>query len=271
MIWPSPSSRTPRLGLQLVHEAALCVTGARQQRVLSQRGLELACGLPFVASDTAMHELLASRTVEQAQRLQVALGRIRRASGDFAGRLLAIDPHRVRSYSQRQLRRWRDDPHESPHKVAATFFVLDADTHQPLCFTTASAARTATEAALELLPLADQILGSQSERPLVLADGEHLSAELFAQTLDQGVFDLLVPMASSQSLQKQLRALDPAAFTRRWAGFATARRPYEIQGQHAPGAARASLIQFLQRQGHPCLRRHDPGDLLQCPARRAAT
>ena len=43
----------PRLALQLIHEAALCSTGVRQQRSLSQRGFELANGLPFVASDVA--------------------------------------------------------------------------------------------------------------------------------------------------------------------------------------------------------------------------
>jgi len=87
----------PRLALQLIHESALCSTGLRQQRSLSQRGFELANGLPFVASDVAVHSLLAEHTVAEAQRLQVALGRIRRASGDYAGKLLAIDPHRMPS------------------------------------------------------------------------------------------------------------------------------------------------------------------------------
>jgi hypothetical protein len=36
--------------------------------------------------------------------LQVALGKIRRASGHFEGKLLAIDPHRVRSYSKVSVR-----------------------------------------------------------------------------------------------------------------------------------------------------------------------
>ena len=87
--------------MQMVHESALCITGMRQQRVLSQRGFELANGLPFVANDVAIHTLLAEHTVAAAQRLQVALGRIRRASGDYAGKLLAIDPHRTHSYSKR--------------------------------------------------------------------------------------------------------------------------------------------------------------------------
>ena len=85
----------PRLALQLVHEAALCSTGVRERRALAHRGLELANGLPFLAGDMAVHQFLAARTVAQSQELQVALGQIRRASGDFQGTLLAIDPHRV--------------------------------------------------------------------------------------------------------------------------------------------------------------------------------
>ena len=68
----------PRLALQLVHEAALCTTGLRQKRTLSQKGFELTNGLPFVATDLAIHELLGTHTIAEAQRLQVALGQIRR-------------------------------------------------------------------------------------------------------------------------------------------------------------------------------------------------
>ena len=132
----------PRLALQLVHEAALCATGLRQKRTLSQKGFELANGLPFVATDQAIHQLLATHTVANAQRLQVALGQIRQASGHFTGKLLAIDPHRLRSYSKRQMRRHRDNEADKPTKVAQTFFALDADTGQPVCFLTSTSART---------------------------------------------------------------------------------------------------------------------------------
>ncbi len=67
----------PRLALQLINEAALCVNGIREKRSLSQKGFELANGLPFVATDGAIHYLLDSHTVAQAQQLQIALGKIR--------------------------------------------------------------------------------------------------------------------------------------------------------------------------------------------------
>jgi hypothetical protein len=234
----------PRLALQLIHEAALCTTGVRQQRVLSQRGFELANGLPFVASDVAMHCLLGEHTVAEAQRLQVALGRIRRASGDYVGKLLAIDPHRIQSYSKRQMRRYRDDQRSRPFKVAQTFFVLDPDTHQPVCFTTATSARTATTAAIELLQLAADILAPQPGQTLVLADLEHQSAELFDHVQLHTPFDLLTPMKNQRSLQKQLRAVPPEQFTRRWAGFATAKLPYKMASSTAD-----PIFQFAQRTG----------------------
>ena len=234
----------PRVALQLVHEAALCITGVRQQRVLSQRGFELANGLPFVASDVAVHTLLAEHTVAEAQRLQVALGRIRRASGDYAGKLLAIDPHRIQSYSKRQMRRYRDDQRSRPFKVAQTFFVLDPDTHQPVCFTTATSARTATTAAIELLGLAAEILTPQPGQTLVLADLEHLSAELFDHVQLHTPFDLMVPMKNQRPLQKQLRSIPAEQFTRRWAGFATTKLPYQMAR-----SAAAPIFQFVQRTG----------------------
>ena len=86
----------PRLALQLVHEAAVCATGIRRGRSLGQKGFELANGLPFIATDTAIHELLGKHAVAKAQQLQSALGKLRRTHGDYAGDLLIIDPHHLR-------------------------------------------------------------------------------------------------------------------------------------------------------------------------------
>ena len=66
-----------RLAMQLVNERALCVKGIRQKRTLSQKGFELANGLPFIATDSASHHLLDEHTVADAQHLQIALGKIR--------------------------------------------------------------------------------------------------------------------------------------------------------------------------------------------------
>ncbi|GAI30572.1 unnamed protein product, partial [marine sediment metagenome] len=47
----SDAQAETRLALQLVNERALCVKGIRQKRTLSQKGFELANGLPFIATD----------------------------------------------------------------------------------------------------------------------------------------------------------------------------------------------------------------------------
>ncbi|MHB0959588.1 MAG: hypothetical protein ACYC0X_29235 [Pirellulaceae bacterium] len=122
----------PWLALQLVHEAAVCTRGIRAERTLHERaGFELANGLPFVATDKAVHDMLRELTVAQALRLQVALGKVRLASGHFQGKLLAIDPHRVLSYSKRQMRKRVEKTGRRPNKQAQTFCVLDADTPSP--------------------------------------------------------------------------------------------------------------------------------------------
>jgi hypothetical protein len=240
-----PTERVgPRLALQLIYEAALCITGLRLRRGLNQHIFELANGLPFLAADTAIHELLAARTMVDSKRLQIALGKVRLASGDFQGRLLAIDPHRVRSHSKRHMRRHRQDEAARPTKVAQTFFVLDADTSQPVCFTTGTSSRTATAAAEEILVLAAEILGTEPGQTLVLADAEHFTVELLDKVKTQTNFDLLVPMPDRPGLRKKLGELPPETFQRRWAGFARAKRPYTLTNSQA-----GPFYQYAQREG----------------------
>ncbi len=234
----------PRVALQLVHEAALCVTGLRQQRTLSQKGFALLNGLPFVVSDMAVHQRLGAHSIDEAQKLQVALGRLRRASGHVCGHLLAIDPHRVRSYSKRQMRRHRKENDAKPTKVAQTFFVLDADTHQPVCFTTGTSARTVAQTTPELLDLASHILKPDDHGTFVVADTAHLTAALFDDVHQRTHFELLVPMAMPASLRKRLEAIPPEQCTPPWAGYATTKQPYTpVKSQSGP------FYQLIQRLG----------------------
>jgi hypothetical protein len=224
----APERVEPRLALQLVHEAALCIAGLRAKRALPQRGFALTNGLPFLAADLAIHELLGTHTVAQAQALQRALGQLRRASGHYAGKVLIVDPHRLRSYSKRKMRRHRKEPSAPPIKVAQTFFAIDGDTCQPLCFTTGTASRTVTQATPELLELAAAILGPRPDSTLVLADAEHFTTGVIEQVHQQTGFDLLVPLIIRKPILERLRALPPEQFTRHWAGYATAQIPYQL-------------------------------------------
>jgi hypothetical protein len=239
-----PQHVQPRLALQVVHEAALCVSGIRQQRSLSQKGFEVVNGLPFIATDQAIHDLLQAHTVAEAETLQLELGLLRRAREHYVGRLLAIDPHRLHSYTQRQTIRYRGDEESKPYKVAQTFFCLDTATKQPLCFTTATAAMSVTQATPSLLRLAGDILCAPPRQTLVVADTEHYTAHLIDHVHTQTPFDLLVPMPNHKSLQQQMRALSEEVFTRQWAGFATTHLPYQLdKGETGPH------WQFIQRCG----------------------
>ena len=216
----------PRLAMQLVHEAALCITGLREQRCLTQQDFNLANGLPFVASDWAIHNLLNAHSIAEAQRLQVAFGQIRRSRGHFCGNLLAVDPHRLTSYTKRHTRRRQAGPGAAARKTAQSFFCLDADTGQPVCFTTGSPARTVARATPELLEMARDILGGQADGALVVADTEHHCAALLDHVAAQTPLDLLVPVPQQKHADRRARAIPPKAFERHWAGWATAKVPY---------------------------------------------
>lgn len=238
------TSVEPRLALQLVSESALCVPGIRKQRALSQRGFELANGLPFVATDQAIHRILDAHTVAQAQSLQVQLGLVRQARGHFLGKILAIDPHRIRSYSKRQMVRRKTDKNSKPGKAAQTFFCLDADTKQPLCFTSATSSMSVSRATKNLATLMAEILPQTSRRPLILADTEHYSNALIDHFETQTPFDLLLPMPNFKSLIKKMRSIPDDMFSPQWAGFATARTEYNLnQSETGPH------LQLIQRSG----------------------
>jgi hypothetical protein len=114
--------------------------------------------------------------------------------------------------------------------------------NQPVCFTTGTAARTATHAAVALLDLAADIL--EPEAALVLVDTEHFTAELLDDVKQRTQFDLLVPMSARKGLIRELRALPPETFHPRWAGYATAKRTYTPHH-----STKGPFYQYVQRSG----------------------
>ena len=240
----APERTEPRLALQLVHEAALCANGLREGRALTLRGFETLNGLPFLANDSAVHQLLDDRTVAQAEQLQVALGKLRRISGHYVGKLLLIDPHRAPSYSHRHMRKHQKDRSSRPIKTAQTFFCLDGDSAQPVCFTSANSARTVSQATPELLRMAGEILAPLLDKPLVAADAEHFTVDLVDHIHTQTPFNIITPMPNRQNHQKQLRQIPPERFTRHWAGYATAVLPYALHNSLA-----GPYYQLVQRHG----------------------
>lgn len=235
----------PRLALQLVNEACLCSDGIRKNRSLSQRGFELCNGLPFLASDKAIHELLNAHSVHESQGLQVGLGLIRKAAGHFKGKLIALDPHRVPSYSKRQsTRRVLHAATSTATKTAQTFFCLDVDTSQPVAFTIGSSSRTIAQASPELLSLAADVLNPQPKDVTVLADTEHFNAHLFHHICLQTPFHLLTLVPKQKPILNFISSIPSSQFTEQWAGYATTRCPYRFAKSHGP-----ELYLFVDRSG----------------------
>ena len=238
-----PACVEPRLALQMVHEAALCITGIRQQRCLTHRGFEVLNGLPGIASDTAIHQLLAAHTIGEAQNLQIALGKLRCASQHYRGQVIAFDPHRMRSSSKRDMPQRCPGPQNRPEKNQQFFFALDADTQQPIACTIGSSSLTATQGSPELLPLVTAILPKGA---LILADNEHFTHLLLHEIRQTPGFDLLIPASQQPYRLKQIQQIPETQFQRHWAGYSTACLPYNPPGSQGP------LYLFVQRNGeHP--------------------
>ena len=236
-----------RLALHLVHEAALCRPTLRSDRSLRHNGFELINGLPWLPTDTAMHDLLEAHTIEQAHHLEIGLGKLRRASGHFPAEVLALDPHRLVSYSKRDMPERRPKANQPATRQAQTFFLLDTKTNQPLCLTNASSARQLTSATKELLGLAQDILPASApgQRPLIVADVEHFTVELLDYVREQTRFDLLVPLRQTESLQHHYRSLPNEAFALRWAGFAIAKESF--RPRHSTSTE--PFYRYIQRSG----------------------
>lgn len=218
------ASLQPRLALQMVHEAALCLTGVRQSRSLCHQGFAVANGLPFIATDQEIHALLDTHTMREAQHLQVQLGCLRHSMDHYRRDLVAFDPQRIPTYSRRVMPRKKGRANRRAEPVLQTFFSVDAETGQPLGFTIGSAGKTTTRASLELLQMVEEIIPAGNT--LLLADTEYESRQLIEQIIQRARFDLLMPAARRQKVLQSIAALP---YETHWPGYATAERPYQYQ------------------------------------------
>ncbi len=210
----------PRLALQMVHEAALCINGVRERSTLRQKGFETLNGLPFVATDVVIHELLDKHSIAEAESLQVALGQIRYAKGHFPDKLILIDPHRIYTWSRRQMPPKKAKPSEKARKVLQTFFAINAESGQPMTFGIGSCSVTVTQATLKLVDRLEKIFPTEA---LLIGDSEHFIAEVLNSLLNHQYFSILVPMQQRKTINQQAPQM---AYTPTWAGYAVAEGKY---------------------------------------------
>jgi len=219
----------PRLALQMVHESALCANGIRHQRTLRHKGFETLNGLPFVATDTAIHRLLDSHTMAEAESLQLALGQLRQAEGHYQGKYVLIDPHRIYTWSRRDMQPKKSHRRDAvSRKVAQTFFSIDGESGQPFGFGMGSSAITITQATLPLVETMESILPDSA---LFIADAEHCVSGILNMFLIHPRFTCLIPAPRHKKLLEHCATLK---FTPLWAGYATAESVHQLRDQHKP-------------------------------------
>lgn len=230
--WTGEDDRAiaPRMAMQLVHESALCVNRIRRKENIAHQGFELINGLPWVASDEQIHELLNGHKISESLQLQESLTKLRNNAGHYhQNRIWAIDPHRLISATQRITPKKKKRPGEPSQKTLQTFFCLDTQTGQPLLFNCGTAGKTVTTATLSFLSSLQHSMPKQSDEPpaLLLADGEHFSKELLEQISDNDHYDFVLPAPMSQKIKKSFPEL---SFQQKWAGYAIATTSYKFAG-----------------------------------------
>lgn len=233
----NPNAIEPRLALQMVHESAFCVNGVRQQRTLRQKGFETLNGLPFVATDQSIHELLDQHTVVEAESLQLALGQLRQVMGHYPGNLILIDPHRIKTWSKRQMQPKKARSSAAAGKTVQTFFAIDGESGQPFGFGMGSSSVTVSQATPPLIERLTNILPNEA---LVIADTEHFTIDILNHLVKHPRFTFLIPAPRRKGLLQQISAMN---FSPLWAGYAVAEGTYQLPNQDA------SIRLLMQRTG----------------------
>jgi hypothetical protein len=230
MAWtgaPSANAVEPRLALQLVHESALCRNGIRQKRSLRLKGFETLNGLPFVATDFAVHQLLNRHTVAESEALQLALGKVRYARGHYPGNLLLLDPHRIETWTQRNVPLNKSKKGAPTRKTIQTFFGVDGQSGQPLGCGMGSSAVTVTQATQPLVERLSAILPTEA---LLIGDAEHFTIDLLDNLAGHNRFSFLFPAPRQEQVLQQVIRLH---YTTMWAGYAVAEWEYKLADRDA--------------------------------------
>lgn len=209
--------------MQIVNEAALCSNRVRRSNYITHQGFELLNGLGFLVTDSQVHDLLDKHTVSEAQALQESLAAIRANNGHYQGGLIAIDPHRIISTSQRIMPKKKKQPGEPSRKMLQTFFALDTQTGQPIGCGIGSPGANTTQATIELLNIAKLV----NRNALILADKEHFTEYLIRSIEQNSDFEFLVPAISTERIRKIERS---QSYQRKWAGYAIAETMFNFAG-----------------------------------------
>jgi hypothetical protein len=228
-----------QLAMQVVNESALCVNRIRRKGSLCYQGFSLVNGLSMLASDESIHELLDRQSMQHYEEMQVNLLRIRNLGGHYTKgqKVVAVDPHRIISSTQRGMSKKRKRPTELSRKMLQTFFCNDVTTGQPMCFTVASTGKNCSKAALQLLDIIER---AGINDVLVVADKEHFTQQICEYFHSQSTFEMIIPAPRIAKITEKFKEI---AFHPLWAGYAVG----ETQFNFAQSNLDYRLI--VQREG----------------------
>jgi hypothetical protein len=209
------SSLKKKLGLQVIHESAMCNTRIRRSNTICHQGFDILNGLPFIASDVQIHDLLSERSIEESRELQIELGKLRQIQGDYKGNLIALDPHRITSYTKRITPKKKIKPDEKARKVLQTFFAIDSQTGQPIGFEIGFSSDTVSNETKNLVELIKQIIPAKN-KPLILSDTEHYTEELINLFSQDESLDIIIPAPRNTRIIKYFSKLKYKEY---WPGY----------------------------------------------------
>lgn len=211
--------------MQVVNEASLCKNRIRRKNYISHQGFELLNGLGFLATDEQVHYFLDDHTVDQAQSLQETLSLIRANKGHYVGDIVAVDPHRIISTTQRIMPKKKKQPTKPSEKTLQTFFAVNTQTGQPIGFGIGSPGVNTTKATLNLLNIVEQV----NKKALVLADKEHFTENLIHKIHHDYQIEYLVPVISNDRIKKIEKNL---TYKKKWAGYALSETMFNFAGHN---------------------------------------
>lgn len=214
----------PRIALHMVCESALCTPRIRRKNALSHQGFSLAAGLAGLVSDRQVHCLCSGNTIGQTRQLLLHLGWQRQLLGHYEGRVVAVDPHRMISRSQRVMAKKKKHPDQPAQKMLQTFFSVCTRTGQPI---TAYLGSTGMPTGLATQTLMEDTGRILPEKMLLVADKEHFTRRLLEGIAARPDMDLLVPTLHFKHVKRRLESMSYQPIS---AGYAIGETPFRFAG-----------------------------------------
>jgi hypothetical protein len=137
--------------------------------------------------------------------------------------LVLIDPHRIKTWTKRQLQLKKANISATACKMLQTFFAIDGGSGQPYGFGIGSSSLTVTQATPMLL---DRIAAILSGEVILVGDVEHFTLELLKYLARQRKFSILLPAPRHKKSLRQFSTMD---FTPMWVGYAVAEGKYQAE------------------------------------------